>query len=291
MQLKQLKTLVAIADTGSFHAAAELVCVTQSAVSMQMRSLEEELQIELFERSIRPPQLSNSALLILEQARKIVELSDSLIQTSPVSGQFSGSIRIGSIPGVSFILPDTLGILREKYHDLQVRVVTNYTDKLIAQLSAGKLDAAVVTKPTQLDPTISFRQVLKEPMVVLASKNLIGNSDDFLLKTQPFISFSSKAEVSRRIEESLLQRSIKVDPIMEIETLETFQAMVRKGLGVGILPLSSVRKHMRDELYITPFGSPPLSRKIVLAHKKDHRRVSLLDKIHTTMVKLADEHR
>ena len=52
MQLKQLKTLIAIADTGSFHAAAEVVCITQSAVSMQMKNLEEQLQIELFELSL-----------------------------------------------------------------------------------------------------------------------------------------------------------------------------------------------------------------------------------------------
>jgi DNA-binding transcriptional LysR family regulator len=114
MQLRQLKTLIAIADTGSFHAAAEVVCITQSAVSMQMKNLEDQLQIELFERSVRPPRLSNSAQLILEQARKIVELSDNLLGTSPVAGQFAGFIRIGSIPGVCFMFADTQCLLRDK---------------------------------------------------------------------------------------------------------------------------------------------------------------------------------
>ena len=160
MQLKQLKTLIAIADTGSFHAAAEVVCITQSAVSMQMKNLEEQLQIELFERSVRPPRLSNSAQLILEQARKIVELSDNLLETSPVAGQFSGFIRIGSIPGVSFMLPDTLCLLRDKYRDLQLRVFSNYTDELITQVLTGKLDAAVVTQPSELDAHLASRQIL-----------------------------------------------------------------------------------------------------------------------------------
>lgn len=291
MQLKQLKTLIAIADTGSFHAAAEVVCITQSAVSMQMKNLEEQLQIELFERSVRPPRLSNSAQLILEQARKIVELSDNLLETSPVAGQFSGFIRIGSIPGVSFMLPDTLCLLRDKYRDLQLRVFSNYTDELITQVLTGKLDAAVVTQPSELDAHLTSRQILVEPMVVLAPKDLTGTSDEVLLKTQPLISFNRKAEVSRRIEEALLQRRIKVDPIMEMDTLETFQMMIQRGLGIGILPVSSVRKHLRDELYIVPFGTPPLTRKITLIQRSDHRRVSLLDAFYSTMVNVAGEQR
>ena len=291
MQLKQLKTLIAIADTGSFHAAAEVVCITQSAVSMQMKNLEEQLQIELFERSVRPPRLSNSAQLILEQARKIVELSDNLLETSPVAGQFSGFIRIGSIPGVSFMLPDTLCLLRDKYRDLQLRVFSNYTDELITQVLTGKLDAAVVTQPSELDAHLMSRQILVEPMVVLAPKDMTGTSDEVLLKTQPLISFNRKAEVSRRIEEALLQRRIKVDPIMEMDTLETFQMMIQRGLGIGILPVSSVRKHLRDELYIVPFGTPPLTRKITLIQRSDHRRVSLLDAFYSTMVNVAGEQR
>ena len=291
MQLRQLKTLIAIADTGSFHAAAEVVCITQSAVSMQMKNLEEQLQIELFERSVRPPRLSNSAQLILEQARKIVELSDNLLGTSPVAGQFAGFIRIGSIPGVSFMLPDTLCLLRDKYRDLQLRVFSNYTDELITQVLTGKLDAAVVTQPSELDAHLTSRQILVEPMVVLAPKDMTGTSDEVLLKTQPLISFNRKAEVSRRIEEALLQRRIKVDPIMEMDTLETFQMMIQRGLGIGILPVSSVRKHLRDDLYIVPFGTPPLTRKITLIQRRDHLRVSLLDAFYSTMVSVAGEQR
>ena len=120
MQLKQLKTLVAIADTGSFHAAAEKMCVTQSAVSMQMKNLEEQLQMELFERTVRPPRLSNTAILMIDQVRDIIALSDDLLNVSPVSSQLTGSIKIGTIPGVSFLLPNTLFDLREKYKHLQV---------------------------------------------------------------------------------------------------------------------------------------------------------------------------
>ena len=76
MQLRQLRTLVAIADTGSFHAAAAKLGLTQAAVSMQVKSLEASLRLDLFERSVRPPRLNNTGLLLLEQAREITSLCD-----------------------------------------------------------------------------------------------------------------------------------------------------------------------------------------------------------------------
>jgi len=277
MQLKQLKTFVAIADSGSFHAAAEKMCVTQSAISMQMKNLEEQLQMELFERSVRPPRLSNTAILMLDQVREIIALSDDLLKVSPVSSQLTGSIRIGTIPGVSFLLPDTLFGLREKYKHLQVRVLSNYTDELIDRVLSGKLDAAIVSEPTTLDPHLKGRCFLTEPMVVLSTKKFTGLSDEELLISNHFISFNRKAEVSRRIEEELNKRKIKVDPIMELDTLETFQNMILRGLGVGILPISSVRKHFLNDFYIVPFGSPPLQRTISLVQRKDHHRNLFLD--------------
>ena len=87
MHLRQLKTFVAIAESGSFHAAAEKMSITQSAVSMQMKNLEETLQLELFERSVRPPRPSNTGLLLLEQAREIVRLYDKILEASPVASR------------------------------------------------------------------------------------------------------------------------------------------------------------------------------------------------------------
>ena len=86
-------------------------------------------------------------------------------------------------------------------------------------------------------------------MVVLAPKKFTGLSDEELLISNHFISFNRKAEVSRRIEEELNKRKIDIDPIMELDTLETFQNMILRGLGVGILPISSVRKHFLNDFY------------------------------------------
>ena len=76
MLIRHLKTFIAIAETGRFHAAADKMNITQSAVSMQMKNLENHMQLELFERSVRPPRLSNAGTLMLEKARAIATLYD-----------------------------------------------------------------------------------------------------------------------------------------------------------------------------------------------------------------------
>lgn len=287
MQLKQLQTLVAIADTGSFHAAAAKLGLTQAAVSMQVKSLEKSLRLELFERSVRPPRLNNTGLLMLEQAREITSLCDKLLDASPVSSQLTGSIRIGTVPGMSFILPQTLDNLHQTYRRLQVRVVSDLADELVHQIDQGRLDAAVITQPQDLNPHLLSRPLLSEPLMVIAPRDYAGQSDVELLTSNPYIGFNRKAEVSRLIEQALNQRNIKVDPIMELDTLETFQMMVLHGLGVGVLPVSSVRKRFLDDLYIVPFGSPALQRTISLVQQREHHRQIFLDTLYDALSRVA----
>ena len=291
MQIRQLQTLVAIADTGSFHAAAAKLGLTQAAVSMQMKSLEQSLRLELFERSVRPPRLNNTGLLMLEQAREITLLCDKLLDASPVSSQLTGSIRIGTVPGMSFILPQTLDNLHQTYRRLQIRVVSDLADELAHQIIQGRLDAAVITQPQDLDPQLLSRPLLSEPLMVIAPRDHAGQSDVELLTGNPYIGFNRKAEVSRLIEQALNQRHIKVNPIMELDTLETFQMMVLHGLGVGILPISSIRKRFVDDLYAVPFGSPALQRTISLVQQREHHRQIFLDTLYDALNRVATDSR
>jgi DNA-binding transcriptional LysR family regulator len=291
MQIRQLQTLVAIADTGSFHAAAAKLGLTQAAVSMQMKSLEQSLRLELFERSVRPPRLNNTGLLMLEQAREITLLCDKLLDASPVSSQLTGSIRIGTVPGMSFILPQTLDNLHQTYRRLQIRVVSDLADELVHQIIQGRLDAAVITQPQNLDPQLLSRHLLSEPLMVIAPRDHAGQSDVELLTGNPYIGFNRKAEVSRLIEQALNQRHIKVNPIMELDTLETFQMMVLHGLGVGILPISSIRERFVDDLYAVPFGSPALQRTISLVQQREHHRQIFLDTLYDALNRVAADSR
>ena len=89
------------------------------------------------------------------------------------------------------------------------------------------------------------------------------------------------------IEQALNQRNIKVDPIMELDTMETFQMMVLHGLGVGILPISSIRERFFDDLYVVPFGSPALQRTISMVQQREHHRQIFLDTLYDALSRVA----
>lgn len=289
MLIRHLKTFLAIADTGSFNAAAEKMNITQSAVSMQMKNLEIHMNLELFERSMRPPRLSNAGAMMLEKARAIVEIYDDLMQISPVASQMAGSINIGTIPGASFVLPEAIKNLRKSYRQLQVRVSSNLTSELSNQVLNGKIDGALITLPDNLDKELIVRPILNEPLMVLAPIDQSGKTDVELLKRNSFISFNRRAAVSRIIEIELRRMKIEVDAIMELDTLEIFHTMILEGLGVGILPMSSVRNHLREKLYMVPFGSPAVQRKIVMVQLENHHRQPMLDRVYNALVTSAQK--
>ena len=165
---------------------------------------------------------------------------------------------------------------------------SSLTDSLINQVAQGRLDAALITEPDSLDAALSCRLVLSEPMMVLAARDQAGKSDVELLKSNHYIGFNRKAEVSRMVEESLYRRNIAVDPIMELDTLETFQMMIMRGLGVGILPASSIRSHFEDKFYTVPFGSPALQRRLSLVQRRSHHRQMFLDTLYEALYRVAD---
>ena len=140
MLVRHLQTFVAIVETGSFHAAAAKMNITQSAVSMQIKNLESHLKTELFERSVRPPRLSNAGALVLNNARQIVSLYGEMMRATPVTSQMTGSINIGTVPGASFLLPVSIKILIKTYRQLKLRVTSNLKYELTDKIKNGKLE-------------------------------------------------------------------------------------------------------------------------------------------------------
>jgi DNA-binding transcriptional LysR family regulator len=96
MSIRRLKTLIAIAEKGTFAAAADVVHISQAAVSQQMKGLEDELQIRLFDRSKRPPELSQLGLALTARSREIVHAYDAMLKSLTGDSPFSGKLMIGA---------------------------------------------------------------------------------------------------------------------------------------------------------------------------------------------------
>lgn len=275
MDLKHLKTLIAIAENGSFAAAGEAIGLTQSAISLHVKSLEDELETKLFDRTTRPPRLNTRGRNLIDRARTIVEQCEGLSDIA-TGEALSGSLGIGSVPTLlSGILPPALSAIRGSHPDIRIRVSSGLSADLVGRVHKGELDVAVVTEPSQLQTGLSWHMFAKEPLMVIAPEGTVGETDRELLDAGPFIRFQRYAWAGRLIDTHLKDRGIRVHTGMEIDSLEAIASMVKHGLGVSVVPDRAAADLPRG-IKKVPFGDPPLCRVIGVVERRDNPKIYLI---------------
>jgi DNA-binding transcriptional LysR family regulator len=147
-----------------------------------------------------------------------------------------------------------------------VRLEHGLSPSLAQRLRHRELDAAIVSEPQSPIPDLQWTAFTREPIVVIAPAATGPAQDDrALLRAFPYIRFNRHFWVNRIIEEDLQRRKLLTNPVMELDSLEAIGQMVRYGLGVSIIPLSSKMFLRLHRLRAVPFGEPGLTRSIVLA--------------------------
>jgi len=237
MSIRHLKTLVAIADKGSFFGAADAVFITQAAVSQQMKALEEDLGLTLFDRTKRPPMLNETGLALIPKARAIIRSYDKFMLSSATIENLAGNLRLGAVPTVfSGILPSALVSLRDFAPQLHVTVSSGLSSSLVQQVERGAIDAAIISEPPHERTGLIWTMVGKEELVVIAPLDSLNLSPEKLLESNPFIRFNRSAWVGKIIEDYLSKQGILINETMELNTLEALTSMVHYGLGVSVVP-------------------------------------------------------
>ncbi len=278
MSIRRLRTLLAIAERGTFAAAATDVHVSQAAVSMQMKALEGELGVVLFDRSRRPPVLTASAHALLPKAREIVGGYDALVRSVRDGGGPTGELTIGAVPTtMTGLVPKAISALRTSYPELHVRVVPALSAELMAQVERGQLDAAIVSEPPYASARVEWSAFAAEPLVVVAAEDAVATTPEALLAEHPFIRFNRQAWVGRLIDEWLQKSGIQVREAMELDTLEAITTMVFHGLGVSIVPLTSVPSPNPLALKRVPLGSSARPRLLGVVVRRDCPKRRLID--------------
>jgi len=274
MSLRALRTLVAIAQHGSFARAAEAVHLTQSAVSLHIRGLEEEFNAPLFDRSRRLPVLTEAGHLALERAREILALYDSIAAELGEDGELRGRLRVGAIhTALAGILPKALAALNAEHPHLRVNVASGMSAELATRVETGELDAAVTTEPVKPHPYGLVSTVLyEEGFWIIAPKSLADVEPRRLLQEQPFIRFDRRAWAGRTIERELRRLRLRVKTTMELDSQEAIVQMVASGLGVSVVPSSPDNLRRLNALAWMPFGEPQRTRRVVLIEREDRPR-------------------
>lgn len=284
MNIRYLETFVAIAEAGSFQGAALRVNLTESAVSMQMKALENLLQIELFDRSTRPFSLNSVGQTLLDPAREVLRSVDVFQEVADNTDGLSGTLRLGVILAVAHtFLPPALASFCSEHPRIQLRVERGLSEELEERVAKGALDAAIVTEQSTASQELAVRTLLSDKLLIAVRHDAPELPGLELLQTLPFIRFNRNTGVGRIIDGGLLSQGIRVNETMELDAMAAIIEMVHHGLGVSIVPEHSISKEVRANLRTIPFGKPALVRKIGLVVKRRRNESALVEALYSAL--------
>lgn len=259
MEIRQLKAFLAIAEAKTFTAGARRVNVTQAAISMQIRQLEEEVGLPLFTRTPRRVILTEAGEYLLERARKILREHDSaLAEIAEVAGAEYGRLRIGSASGTFAMnqLPGIMAGLREKFPNAELSVSAGTSEKLVDRMMHGEMDTAFVSLPVD-NLNVSTESLFSDEIVAIAHPNHPLAKEKFIsaatLAGEKLILGERGGNTRRMIDEFFQAANVKPNIAMELSRQEAITMMVENGLGVGMAGAKSVAKEIAEGRLISWF--------------------------------------
>lgn len=239
MEMRQLKIFCAVADLGSFTAAAARINTVQSNVTMRIKELEAELNRELFIRRKSGVVLTAAGETFLGYARRILQLTEESRSALLDNGIPNGPLRLGSMETTAAIrLPKILTRYREQHPDVQLSLLTGTTAELIKAIEAHRIDGAFVGGFHQ-NPILAQQEVFSEELVLVSSDQF--DSLDSLMARMPsqtVLVFRSGCFYRSTLENWFYRVGLVPNQIMEMGTLDGILTCVSAGMGVTLLPRS-----------------------------------------------------
>ncbi len=286
MNLRALQYLVALADLRHFSKAAERCYVSQPTLSTQIRKLEEELEVQLVERSPRQVMLTRVGEEIVARARAILAEVDAVQAIARRSRDpHSGTLRLGVFPTLApYFLPHVIPQLRQRYPNLGLRLFEEKTEQILDMLDRGRLDAGLLALPLHDDQLIT-RVLFDEPFVValpehhaLAAKPALDLAD---LESQELLLLEDGHCLRDQALAVCHMAGAHETLDFHATSMETLRQMVAANTGITLLPVLAVKPPIAptDNVVIRPFNPPGPTRTIAMVWRKSSALNDFLDEI------------
>lgn len=290
VEIRQLRYFISAVRHGSLRAAAREHYITQPAVSIQLKKLEEELGEKLYVRRGRRIEPTQAGSFLLADAEEIVERIDRLTQSvGDVKTMRRGVLKMGSIDAASiYVLPGVFRAFRRRYPGIDVQVIVSDSQTLVAALGAGSIEVAVVTLPLPGE-TYDVVPIYEDRMV------LVAHPRHELVQPQPrtpgagrsprrrvlervaeagLITYPARSTTRHLIEKVFLDNGLTPRVTMEMSSPEAIKKLAEAGLGASILPAAVVANEVkRGTLEVIPTGKVRFSRTLGVVFK-DREKLS-----------------
>lgn len=274
--LKQLQTFLAVCQYGSFATAGHHIGLTQSAVSSQIKQLEQELGYHLFDRSGQRAVLTPQAEQILPQIKHIISQFHELKYLSSYHS-LQGHLTIGTITSVQTgILPDVLMTFFKQAPHAHINIKSATSMQLLSMLEQMDIDVAFMLKPPfSLPKHFYIKEICQQNYVLITPNHIQSTNIDEILIQYPLIRYDALSLGGREIDIFLEQYSTKNQEILIIDDIEAIIAMIERGLGVAILPNAGLWKTRQANVNIISLGDN-FYRTICLIIPYRHRKLPLI---------------
>ena len=278
MEMRQLKIFCAVAEQGSFTAAADKVHTVQSNVTMRVKELEAELQQQLFIRQKSGVTLTPAGQTFLGYAQRILQLTDESRSALADTGTPAGLLRLGSMETTAAIrLPQVLTKYREKYPQVRLSLLTGTTAELIKAIETRRLDGAFVGGFHQ-NSALAQEEVFHEELVLVSSRDF--DSLPALIEKMPqqtVLVFRTGCFYRSTLEHWFYQAGLVPSQIMELGTLDGILSCVAAGMGVTLLPKAIAESHgLRESIRYHALPRRYASVPTVFIRRSDTKATSAL---------------
>jgi len=276
LTVRQLEVLAAVGREGSVTAAAESLHLTQPAVSMQLRQLERQLELTLFETVGRRLQITEPGKELVQLAVELLARIDDLEQTArSLRGVGHGRVRLGVVSTAKYFAPRLLAQFVKLHSGVEFKLTIHNRAEIIDQLQSYAIDLGIMGQPPegmQLDGTA----FAPNPLVAIAAPShplsLRRRLNPHDLTDQPFIVREAGSGTRSAMDRYLVEHDVKIRRVMEADSNETIKQAVMAGIGLGFVSLHTVRAELAaGRIAVLDVSGLPLQRQWYAVHSRQRR--------------------
>lgn len=281
---RRLQVFYTVAKQLSFTKAAELLYMTQPAVTFQIKQLEEHFNTRLFERSHSKITLTPAGEVALDYAERILNLSTEMeTRLGELTGQVSGTLLVGASTTIAeYMLPRLLGDFKAKYPQVHARLTVANSETIEHKVADHTLDVGLIEAPSQT-PALTSTVCCNDELVVICSpRHEIAKMDSITsaqLAELPYVSRESGSGTREVVDEYFRTNKLQPEDLhiaMELGSREAIKGAVEAGLGIAIVSRSTIQKELKlGDLVAVPLH-PRLIRPLSLVYAKEKFRSRLL---------------
>lgn len=271
MDFKQLRAFITVVDTGSVSRAAVLLNLVQPAVSRQLKMLETDLGVTLFERGRKGMQLTASGQTLAEHARRVLsEIERAREDVKPTRAGLHGTVTVGVLPSTADLLASALvGAVADRHPGILLRISMGYAGHLRQWVEQGEVDVGLLYEPHRLAEDRT-QPLVEEALWVVGLPTTALDFDAPIslhdVARHPLILPNAPHGLRTLVDHASASTGIRLNVVAETNAMGVQKALVIGGLGITILPASAVAEDVaRRALVAAPLTEPVLTRRIVIA--------------------------